>query len=210
METVSDLLRNADPLRHEPSRPEEERERIRRAVLAAASEVTPGSPLRSRTVRTPVGLLAAVALMVVGIAAVGSSIWSRESAAVHAAAVQFEVRLAETAFSPGLREARIAGSGEVVYLHHEIIMTNDDIAESQIIDGDTPSRFGVAVVFKPAAAERVRQTTARHVGELIAILIDGEVVTAPRLRSPISTLAVISGDYTRAEAERIADGMRIR
>ena len=66
------------------------------------------------------------------------------------------------------------------------------------------------MVFKPAAAERVRQTTARHVGELIAILIDGEVVTAPRLRSPISTVAVISGDYTRAEAERIADGMRIR
>jgi preprotein translocase subunit SecD len=97
-----------------------------------------------------------------------------------------------------------------VYLHHESFATNDDIAESHVIDGNGPSHFGVAVVFKPAAAERMHQTTARHVGELIAILIDGEVVTAPRLRSPISTLGVISGDYTRAEAERIANGMRIR
>ena len=55
----------------------------------------------------------------------------------------------------------------------------------------------------------MRQTTARHVGELMAMLIDGEVITTPRLRSPISASAVISGDYTRAEAERIANGMRI-
>jgi hypothetical protein len=94
METVRDLLREADPLRHEPPRPEEEREGIRRAVLAAASGVTPGSSMRSSTVRTPVAL--AVALIVVGLAAISSNIWSRESAAVHAAPIRFEVRLAET------------------------------------------------------------------------------------------------------------------
>jgi len=31
-----------------------------------------------------------------------------------------------------------------VYLHQEIIVTNDDISDSQVIDGETPSRFGVA------------------------------------------------------------------
>ena len=56
----------------------------------------------------------------------------------------------------------------------------------------------------------MRQATARHVGELIAMLIDGEVMTTPRLRAPISTSAVINGDFTQAEAERIANGMRIR
>jgi hypothetical protein len=30
------------------------------------------------------------------------------------------------------------------------------------------------------------------------------------LRDPISTAATISGDYTRAEAERIVNGMMIR
>jgi len=120
------------------------------------------------------------------------------------------VRLADTAFSPGLREARIAGSGGVVYLHQEIIVTNDDISDSRVIDGATPSRFGVAVTFNAAGAEKMRQATARHVGGLIAMLIDGDVISAPRLRSAISTSAVISGDYTQAEAARIANGTRIR
>jgi preprotein translocase subunit SecD len=34
------------------------------------------------------------------------------------------------------------------------------------------------------------------------------VVTAPVLRSPIGTSAVISGDYTKVEAERIVNGIR--
>ena len=74
-----------------------------------------------------------------------------------------------------------------MYLHQEIIVTNDDISDSQVIDGETPSRFGVAVTFNAAGAEKMRQATARHVGELFAILIDGEVITAPRLRAPINT-----------------------
>jgi preprotein translocase subunit SecD len=41
------------------------------------------------------------------------------------------------------------------------------------------------------------------------MLIDGEVVAAPTLKSPIGDAAVISGDFTQSEAQRIADGMRI-
>jgi preprotein translocase subunit SecD len=89
-------------------------------------------------------------------------------------------------------------------------VTNDDISDRQAIAGETSSRFGVAVTFNAAGTEEMRQTTPPHVGELIAILIDGEVITTPRLRSPISTSAVISGDFSKAEAERITNGMRIR
>jgi preprotein translocase subunit SecD len=160
--------------------------------------------------RTPAALLAAVVVIVLCVTVLGSKIWLGGSGTLHAAAVRFEVRLADTAFSPGLREARITGSGGVVYLHQEIIVTNDDISDSQVIAGETPSRFGVGVTFNAAGAEKMRQATARHVGELMAILIDGEVITTPRLRAPISTSAVISGDFTQAEAERIANGMRIR
>jgi hypothetical protein len=210
MESVRDILRDADPLRHEPPRLEEERDRVRRAVLAAASEAPVRLSRRWRMNRTPAALLAAVAVIVLCVTVLGSKMLSGGSGTLHAAAVRFEVRLADTAFSPGLREARIAGSGRVVYLHQEIIVTNDDVADIHVIDGQTPSRFGVAVTFSAAGAEKMRQTTARHVGELMAILIDGEVIATPRLRAPISTSSVISGDFTQAEAERIANGMRIR
>jgi preprotein translocase subunit SecD len=48
-----------------------------------------------------------------------------------------------------------------------------------------------------------------HLGRPVAILIDGEVVSVPTVKSPIGAAAVISGDFTRADAERIAQGMNI-
>ena len=60
------------------------------------------------------------------------------------------------------------------------------------------------------ALRKMRQATANHVGRPMAILIDGVVVMAPVLRVRISTSAVISGDLTQAEAERIVNGISIR
>ena len=78
------------------------------------------------------------------------------------------------------------------------------------VSEDAPNQFGIAVQFLPSGAERMRQATATHVGRPVAILIDGSVVMAPVVRSPIGDSAVISGNYTRSVAERIADGMKLR
>lgn len=139
--------------------------------------------------------------------AVGPRMWS--GGAALEAAVRFEVRLAETQPASGLRETRVAGSDHVVYLHPAVVVSNDNIAESRVVPRGT-SRFDVAVTFTASGAEKMRQATAEHIGKPVAILLDGEVVAAPTLRSPIGSEALITGDYTQAEAERIARGMRIR
>ena len=48
--------------------------------------------------------------------------------------------------------------------------------------------------------------TQGHIGQPLAILLDGDVALAPVVRAPITT-AVMSGGFTRAEAERIASGL---
>jgi hypothetical protein len=206
MKTVRDLLHDADPLRHEPDRPAEERERLRQAIVAAASDAT--APL-SNWFRARIVLFAAVAVAVIAMVAVGSQMWSPGGATLQAA-VRFEVRLAEESPAAGLQEARVSGSDRVIYLHQEVIVTNSDVAQCRVVQGDNASRFGVAVEFNAAGAERMRQATASHVGKAAAILIDGEVAAAPIVRGPISSVGVISGDYTRAEAERIVAGIGIR
>jgi preprotein translocase subunit SecD len=96
----------------------------------------------------------------------------------------------------------------VVYLHPEVVVTNDDIAFSSVIPGNTPSeQFWIDVRLNAAGAAKMRQATMNHLGRPVAILIDGEVVSAPTVKSPIGAAAVISCDCTRAEAERIAQGM---
>ena len=126
------------------------------------------------------------------------------------AAVRFEVRLAEAQAAPGLHEARVSGSDRTVYLHDEVVVTNDDVEQCSLVaDPDRP-RFNVGVRFNAAGAEKMRKATEAHIGKPMAVLIDGEVVMAPVVRSAITSSAVISGNYSRAEAERIVNGIGVR
>lgn len=125
------------------------------------------------------------------------------------AQVRFEVRLAETDPAPGLQVARVAGSERLLYLHPETVVGNDDIAHASVID-DGSGRYGVGVQLLAPGADRMRQATAAHVGRPVVILLDGIVVMAPTLRSPIGDSAVITGSFTRDEAARIAAGIERR
>ena len=147
-------------------------------------------------------------MIILGIVAAGSRTWPHGSSIVQAA-VRFEVRLAEDHAAAGLREVRV-NADRLIYLHEEVVVSNEDVAGSRVVPGDGPSRFNIAVELNAAGAKKIRQATADHVGRPVAILIDGELVMAPVLRAPIGTEGLISGDFSRAEAERIVNGIGVR
>ena len=198
MKTLPDLLRDADPLGYEPRRSAQERRTSRQAILDSpyVAEELP---------RRRIVIVAVVALTLIGIAA-GSRYWSRVAVDVVAAAVRFEMRLAEENPADGLRETVIPGD-RTIYLHQETVVTNSDIAQARVTQGDAASTFSVTVTFNADGAAKMLRASQSHIGRPLAILVDGEVVTAPVLRSRITTLAIISGNYTRAEAEKIAAGI---
>jgi hypothetical protein len=200
MKPLSNLLQDADPVRHEPPRRDADRERIRQTMLRDASidRSTAGARVRLRLVA------AAVTIAIVVGVGLGSQWWTQTTSVF--AAVRFEVRLAEHEAVPGLVVAQVVGSDRLIYLHPEIIVSNDDIAQSWVFQGDVAG-FGVGVTFLPSGAERMQQATKAHVGRPLAILIDGRVVSVPILRSPISDSAELNGIFTQAEAKRIADGI---
>jgi hypothetical protein len=197
MKTLRERLVEADPLRHESGLAPERRDHVRQAVVARAR------PMRRRPRRVPA--LAAVAALLLMTSAAAGLLWSRAAVDV-AAAIRFEVRLAENEPAPGLREAAVASSGRVVYLHPEPLVENGDITGAEVSPGDGGA-MAVAVIFSEEAAARMLRATEQHLGRPIAILLDGELVAAPVVRSPISDSAVITGRYSRADAERIAAGV---
>jgi hypothetical protein len=197
MTTWRELLRAGDPLASEPDRTTTERARLRHRILV--SPRVGESP--SRRVFT---MMALVALMFIAIAA-GSRYWAGGGDVV--AAVRFEVRLAETQAGSQLREATIAGTGDTIYLYEESVVTNSDIAAARAVEGDPPGTFAVMVKFTPEGASKMLHATQEHLGRPVAILIDGEVVAAPVVRSAISTSAQITGHFTRAEVDRIVGGL---
>jgi TonB family protein len=107
------------------------------------------------------------------------------------AASRMEIRLAETAFTPGLREAVVSGSNERIYLHPTALATWSDVRLARIVNEG--QGVAVAVTFNDTAATRMEKATAAHLGRPIAILIDGRVVAAPTVRAPIGTSAVLTG-----------------
>jgi len=204
MPNVNDLLRAADPLREETGMDPQHRDRIRQAMRVASSETAAAS---RAWFRTPLAVAALAALILVSVFAF--SLRGRGSATVYAA-VRFEVRLAETQPGPGLHEARASGSDRVIYLHDEVVVTNADIEHCTAVTGSGASRYNIAVEFNAAGAEKMRRATTEHEGRPMAILIDGEVVMAPVIRSPVSRSAVITGDYSKEDALRIINGIGVR
>src|SRR5262249_52437713 len=99
------------------------------------------------------------------------------------------------------------GSSHTVFLHAEAIVTNGDIARARAIENGSAGTYSVAVTLSEEGAAKMVRASSSHIDKPIAILVDGAVVSAPVVRSPISKSAVISGDYTKAEADTIVAGL---
>jgi hypothetical protein len=196
MKSLPELLRDADPIGYEPRRTDQDRRNSRQRVLAAP-HAGPSAAGRRRVIVAAAALLA--------LAGGGFRYWSLGADVV--AAVRFEVRLAEESPGDGLREAVITGSGQTIYLHGEAVLTNGDIARARAVENQSTGTYSVAVTFKEEGAAKILRASQGHIGKPIALLVNGAVVVAPVIRSPISNAAVISGDYSKAEADTIVAGL---
>jgi preprotein translocase subunit SecD len=198
--TINELLVAADPVSLETSPPPERRSAIRRKVVGA---VLAGPRQKRELSRRMVVLAVGIATLLVAVAL--SPAWMGGAATLHAA-MQFEVRLAGEEPKPGVRRAADPTSGRTIYLDQEVVLTNRDIAATRVVT--LPSGFGVEVQFTDGGAAKLRAGTVNNLGRQLAVIVDGKVLAAPTIRSAVSQLGVMSGPFTREEAERLAGGIR--
>jgi hypothetical protein len=182
--TLSTILRDADPAAHETRSPQA-RALTRARVLSQPSPSNAGRGFSRRQALAMAGAFGAIA--------VAAGVFGWREASVDVVAMRFE--------------ARLAGSDQV-------ILANGDIQTARVVtlhdrdrSGNTFSTFGVELTFTPEGAEKMRRVTQEHIGEHLQLMIDGEVVMAPLIRSAISSSAMLSGNYTPEQANRIVDGL---
>jgi TonB family protein len=113
-----------------------------------------------------------------------------------------EIRLAEWTPAAGFTAATVDGTKQAIYLEASALVTAQDVSNARVVDAEG-GRFYVEVTFREAASARMAQATSAHLGKPVAIVIDGRVVSAPVVRSPIGRSAMLTGDFTRAQAEAI-------
>jgi preprotein translocase subunit SecD len=73
--------------------------------------------------------------------------------------------------------------------------------EAGIFDGQPT----IVIELEPDAQRTFAKLTARHIGEVLDLLVDGAVVSSPRIQTVIpGPSVVISGEFTASEAAELA------
>lgn len=120
--------------------------------------------------------------------------------------VTVEFRFAETTPAEGLTEYVFAQTGKKFYLHQEVVMSNKEIDNAVVADWQ--GKPVVRLILTAEGKEKFAQLTANNINRNMAILVNGKLITAPRINAPITQgMAMITGDFTKEEAERIVAGI---
>lgn len=115
-----------------------------------------------------------------------------------------EFRLAEDEPGEGLTEMIMSGpEDQKFYVHEEVMLSSKDIAEATV--EKLPTGAQISVVMTELGAEKLARLTRNNIGKRVAMLIRGELASAPTIRDEIREgRAVITGDFTYEEASAIA------
>jgi beta-lactamase regulating signal transducer with metallopeptidase domain len=122
--------------------------------------------------------------------------------------IKIEFHRAEDQPAAGLKEidAPPGGPNVKLYLRPEAELSNADIQEATATMDDNGQPV-IMVSFTVGGAEKMAKLTEENLGKPMVIMIDGKVISAPKIMSKISTKAQISGNFSKEEAERIARGI---
>ncbi len=72
------------------------------------------------------------------------------------------------------------------------------------LGGELKSDVVVAFEFDKEGGKRFHELTGDNIGKRLAIVLDGEVISAPKINSAIGSSGVIQGDFTSEEARTLA------
>jgi preprotein translocase subunit SecD len=91
-------------------------------------------------------------------------------------------------------------------LQSPVLLRGDRITNARPTQGNTSFEVVVSMSFDSQGRRKFAEITSNHVGELLAILLDGKIQSAPRINEPIlQGNAQISGDFTFEEANYLAN-----
>ncbi|HEY2252615.1 MAG TPA: TIGR03067 domain-containing protein, partial [Planctomycetaceae bacterium] len=70
--------------------------------------------------------------------------------------------------------------------------------------------FGVELKLNEAGGAALRALTKSHLNQPLAIIVDGEIIAAPIVRSEIGRAVAITGKFNREQADKLAKALRVQ
>ena len=84
------------------------------------------------------------------------------------------------------------------------IVTGNDLRDARGVPSQQGFGYRVAFNLKPTGADRFGAWTEKNVGNLLAIVLSGQIKSAPSIRDKISDSGEIQGSFNQQEAEDLA------
>lgn len=88
------------------------------------------------------------------------------------------------------------------------VITGADLRDARGLPGQTGGAYRVSFSLKPGADERFGAWTEKNIGNLLAIVINDQIKSAPSIRNRISDSGEITGNFTKQEAEDLSMVLR--
>ena len=118
-----------------------------------------------------------------------------------------EFRLARTEPGEGLTEMTFDPTGEKFYLDDEVLIDNRDIAAAAATEWQ--GEHVIELTFTEPGKEKLARVTGQNVTERMGMVVDGRLLSAPRINAAITQgRAIIIGALTEEEARRLAAGIQ--
>ena len=106
---------------------------------------------------------------------------------------------------------RVSGPGPEktpVWISPEVALTNRDVALAYS-DRTSENKPCVGVVFTEEGTLKMARLTKPHVGEFLAVILDGRVTWVPKIAAEITGgRAMWTGNFTEEEAESILKSLQ--
>jgi preprotein translocase subunit SecD len=98
-----------------------------------------------------------------------------------------------------------------VYLHAKPDITMADIASARAVASPiTKGIWDIEFTLTKDGAKKLENVTQNHMNKPLALLVNGKVIAAPRVRGVVGEKAVFEGNLSKDEAEKIAGAIKVK
>jgi hypothetical protein len=113
--------------------------------------------------------------------------------------------IAQTDAAADLMQVKL--SDATVYVQRQPVLTRADLTEAAALVDRQGKNF-VGLRFSPEGARKLSQVSAQNVGKLLVLVINGQLVAAPRIAEPLNRGVLAFGVDTAQTATEIAARVR--
>lgn len=153
-----------------------------------ANNVEKGTDTMQLNIRKLAPALLAMTLVLAGCKTMPNKTADNQPAAPAAGAVKaaplVEFYIAQEESLPGLIEVRLP-DGKKLYMQTPPVLTRDDLTEAAaLVDGE--GRHFVGLRFTESGTRKLNDVSVKSVGKMLALVIDRNLVAAPRIQEPLN------------------------